>query len=134
MKRVAMVLLALVGLFGASAATDDITLETAAPVVVKTVPEAGAVDVDPKLTQLTVTFSKEMQGGSWSFMTLSKESFPPVDGRPKYLEDKRTCVLPVKLELGRTYAAGINGQQSGNFKDTGGRAAMQYVLVFSTKA
>src|SRR6266404_1362130 len=86
---------------------EEITLETARPVVVKSAPESGAKDVDPGTTQISVTFSKQMQGGTWSWCVLSKESYPGTSEAPKYLEDKRTCVLPVKLQAGRTYAVWI---------------------------
>ena len=99
----------------------------------KTVPEAGADGVNPKLTEIKVTFSKDMQDGTWSWSTLSKESFPNVDGKPRYLSDKRTCVLPVKLEPGKTYAIWVNSEKFDNFKDTGGRSAVPYLLVFKTK-
>lgn len=134
MKRVAVALVALVsGLAGTAVLADDVTLESVPPVVVKTVPEAGAADVDPKLTQVKVTFSKEMQAGSWSWAALSKESFPKLGGKPKYLADKRTCVLPVKLEPGKTYAIWVNSEKFGNFKDTDGRSAVPYLLVFKTR-
>ena len=53
----------------------------------KTVPAAGSDDVDPKLTEIKVTFSKDMQDESWSWSGLSTESFPKMDGKPKYLAD-----------------------------------------------
>jgi RNA polymerase sigma-70 factor (ECF subfamily) len=112
---------------------DEVTLESVPPVVVKTVPEAGAGEVDPKLTEIKVTFSKDMQDGSWSWATLSEESFPKMDGKPKYLADKRTCVLPVKLEPGKTYAIWVNSEKFRNFKDADGRSAVPYLLVFKTK-
>ncbi len=124
------VLLALVVV--AQLAAQDVTIETAPPVVVKTVPEAGVADVDPKTTEIKVTFSKDMQDGSWSWSTVSKESFPKLDGAPKYLPDKRTCVLPVKLEPGKTYGIWLNSQKFGNFKDADGRSAVPYLLVFRT--
>ena len=134
MKRVAVVFAALVGgLTGAAGRADDVTLESVPPVVVKTVPEAGAAEVDPKLTEIKVTFSKVMKDGGWSWAMLSKESFPKMDGKPKYLADKRTCVLPVKLEPGKTYAVWVNHEKFNNFKDTGGRPAVPYLLVFKTK-
>ena len=134
MKRVAVVFVILVGgLVGAAARADEVTLESVPPVVVKTVPEAGAGEVDPNLTEIKVTFSKDMQDGSWSWTTLSKESFPKLDGKPKYLADKRTCVLPVKLEPGKTYSIWVNSEKFGNFKDTDGRSAVPYLLVFKTK-
>src|SRR5437016_211971 len=134
MKRVTAILVALAGgLIGAAARADDVTLESVPPVVVKTVPEAGVGDVDPKQAEIRVTFSKDMQDGSWSWSTLSKESFPKVDGKPKYLADKRTCVLPVKLEPGKTYAIWVNSEKFGNFRDPNGRSAVPYLLVFKTK-
>ena len=89
--------------------------------------------MDPKLTEIKVTFSKDMRDGSWSWSTLSQESFPKLDGKPKYLADKRTCVLPVKLEPGKTYAVWVNSEKFDNFKDAGGRSAVPYLLVFKTK-
>jgi hypothetical protein len=134
MKGMAVVFVTLVGgLIGAAARADDVTLESVPPVVVKTVPKAGTAEVDPKLTEIKVTFSKDMQDGSWSWATHSKESFPKLDGKPKYLADKRTCVLPVKLEPGKTYAIWVNSAKFGNFKDTDGRSAVPYLLVFKTK-
>jgi hypothetical protein len=132
MKSMAFVLF-VGGLIGAAAWAGDVTLASVPPVVVKTVPEAGTADVDPKLTEVKVTFSKEMQDGSWSWATHSKESFPKLDGSPKYLADKRTCVLPVKLEPGKTYAIWVNTEKLGNFKDPDGRSALPYLLVFKTK-
>ena len=131
MNRATVILVALV--LGTAARADDVTLETVPPVVVKTVPEAGSGDVDPKLTEIKVTFSKDMQDGSWSWATLTKESFPQLDGKPKYLADKRTCVLPVKLEPGKTYAIWVNSEKHVSFKDPDGRSAVPYLLVFKTK-
>lgn len=123
----------LVSLIVSAARADDVTLESVPPVVAKTVPEAGSGEVDPKLTEIKVTFSKNMQVGSWSWATLSKESFPQVEGKPKYLADKRTCVLPVKLEPGKTYAIWINSEKFENFKDADGHPSVPYLLVFKTK-
>ncbi|QEL18900.1 Ig-like domain-containing protein [Limnoglobus roseus] len=134
MRRVTVMLATLAcGLIGAAARADEITLDAVPPVVVKTVPEAGAGDVEASLTEIKVTFSKDMEDASWSWVTLSKESYPKVDGKPKYLADKRTCALPVKLEAGKTYAVWVNSEKFGNFKDADGRSAVPYLLVFKTK-
>ncbi len=111
----------------------EVTLESAPPVVVKTAPEAGSGEVDPSTTEIRVTFSKEMQDGSWSWSTASRETYPEAAGKPKYAEDKRTCVLPVKLQPGRTYAIWVNSQKFRNFKDAKGQPAVPYLLVFKTK-
>jgi len=112
---------------------EEITLETARPVVIKSMPEAGAEGVDPGLAQISVTFSKQMQGGAWSWCVLSKESYPGTSEAPKYLEDKRTCVLPVKLQPGKTYAVWINSEKFYDFKDTTGQPAVPFLLVFKTR-
>jgi hypothetical protein len=116
-----------------SAPAQEITLETAPPVVVKASPEAGSADVDPGTTEIRVTFSKEMQDRSWSWSTASPDTFPKTVGQPKYLDNKRTCVLSVKLEPGKTYAIWVNSQKFRGFKDTTGQAAVPYLLVFKTK-
>lgn len=104
----------------------------AAPTVVKTVPENGAKEVDPGLTEIRVTFSKDMRDGSWSWTQRSDDSYPEVTGKPHYV-DKRTCVLPVKLEPGKTYWIGLNSARFGNFKDPAGRSAVPFPLSFTTR-
>jgi RNA polymerase sigma-70 factor (ECF subfamily) len=111
---------------------DEITLESVPPVVVKSVPAAGTSDIDPKTTEIKVTFSKNMKAGTWSWSTLSKESFPEVDGTPRYLDDERTCVLPVKLQPEKTYAIWVNSIKFQNFKDSNGIPSVPYLLVFRT--
>jgi RNA polymerase sigma-70 factor (ECF subfamily) len=109
-----------------------VSLETAPPVVVKTSPVAGAQDVDPQLAEITVTFSKPMTDGSWSWATWSDDSFPETQGRPRYLADQRTCVLPVKLQPGRFYALWLNSEKFRNFKDAQQTPAVPYLLTFHT--
>ena len=101
--------------------------------VVRTIPESGSVDVDPALTEIRVTFSKEMLDGGWSCVNLSKESFPAAAGDPKFDQDKRTFVFPVKLEPGKTYAILFNSEKYKNFMDTKRNPAMSYLLVFETR-
>jgi RNA polymerase sigma-70 factor (ECF subfamily) len=56
----------------------------------------------------------------------------PDAGEVAYDKEKKTCVLPVKLEPGKTYAVWINSEKFANFKDIGGRPAVPYLLVFTT--
>jgi RNA polymerase sigma-70 factor (ECF subfamily) len=121
------------GVAGGAGGADEVTVDNSAPVVVKTVPQAGAIDVDAKTTEIKVTFSKDMLDNNWSWASVSKESFPKMAGKPKYLADKRTCVLPVKLEAGKTYAIWVNSEKFRNFKDADKRPAVPYLLVFRTK-
>ena len=48
----------------------------------------------------------------------------PTAGAPHYEKDKRTCVLPVKLEAGKVYAIWLNSAKFTNFKDTDGHPAV----------
>ena len=134
MKLIACLLAGLaLGFTAPARKAEDLTIATAPPVVVKTVPQAGAADVDPGLRTIKVTFSKDMLDGNWSWVQLSDESFPKVDGKPEYEKDKRTCVLPVKLEPGKAYTIWLNSEKFENFKDADGRPAVPYLLVFETK-
>ncbi len=104
------------------------------PVVVRTVPQSGDTQVDTdKVKEIRVTFSKDMMDESWSWAQISDETFPKTDGKIHYEKDRRTCVLPVKLEAGKTYVLWLNSERFVNFKDTDGRSAVPYLLVFETK-
>jgi len=110
------------------------SVKTMAPSVVKTVPQAGATDVDPALKEITVTFSKDMiTDRMWSVCQVSKETYPETAGQIHYLPDKRTCVIPVKLQPGKTYVLWFNRGQFNSFRDTGNNPAVPYMLVFQTK-
>jgi len=108
-------------------------IEEMPPVVVKTFPESGAKNVDPSISEIRVTFNKEMMDQSWSWVQIAPENFPKIIEAPRYLEDKRTCVIKVKLEPGKTYIIWVNTQKFTNFKDKNGRPAVPYLLMFETK-
>jgi RNA polymerase sigma factor (sigma-70 family) len=111
-----------------------VSIRSAPPVVIATVPQSGKAGVDAKaVKELRVTYSKTMTDGSWSWSTWGEENFPKTTGKPHYLPDKRTCVLPVALEPGRTYAIWLNSGNFGNFKDREGRPAVPYLLIFESK-
>jgi RNA polymerase sigma-70 factor (ECF subfamily) len=109
------------------------TVDSMAPVVVKTVPEAGAKDVAPGEIEIKVTFSKEMADQSWSWCSLWQDSLPEGIGKIKYEADHKTCVMKVKLEPNKTYGCWINTQKFHGFQDTQGHAAVPYLLVFQTR-
>jgi hypothetical protein len=47
-------------------------------------------------------------------------------GKIHYLKDKKTCVLPVKLEPGKTYVIWINSGKYNYFKDKDENSAIPY--------
>lgn len=110
------------------------TVDSVAPVVVKTVPEAGAKDVAAGEMEIKVTFSKEMADNSWSWSSAWKGSEPAIIGKPRYDADKKTCILKVKLEPNKTYGYWINSQKFTGFRDKQGRPAVPYFFVFQTKS
>ena len=108
-------------------------IEHMSPVVVKTSPESGAKNVDPSISEIRITFNKEMTDQSWSWVQVAPENFPELIGGPRYLEDRRTCVINVILEPGKTYIIWLNTQKFINFKDKDGHPARPYLLIFETK-
>jgi hypothetical protein len=102
------------------------------PVVVRTIPEAGARDVPPDLAEIRVTFSKEMRGGTWSWCSEEAQTPPPLSN-VHYEADRRTIVATAKLAPGQKYAIWLN--KSGgctNFRDAQGNSAVPYLLSFET--
>jgi hypothetical protein len=113
----------------------EYSVATLPAVVVKTVPQAGDIKVDPNITEIRVTYSKRMLDRSWSWGQISDDTMPPTTGEPHYLPDGKTCVLPVKLEPGRTYVLQLNSLTGkfANFKDRKQKPAVPYLLVFQTR-
>ncbi len=107
-------------------------IDSIAPVVVKTVPEAGSTNVPPGEMEIKVTFSKEMTDQSWSWSTAWANSTPESVGKPYYDADHKTCVLKVKLEPDKTYGYWINSQNFHGFRDIQNHPALPYLLTFHT--
>ena len=112
------------------ARTQDI--DNFAPVVVKTVPEAGTKNVPPGEYEVKITFSKEMADQSWSWSAAWQNSDPESVEKPHYEADHRTCVMKVKLEPGKTYGWWINSPKFHGFCDTQNHPAIPYLLTFKT--
>jgi RNA polymerase sigma-70 factor (ECF subfamily) len=97
-------------------------------------PKVGATDVDPALREIRVTFSKPMRDKSWSWTSGNVYATPKTNGEIHYENGRRTCVMPVKLEPGKTYVMGINSERFQGFQDADGRPALPYLLAFRTRA
>ena len=102
------------------------------PVVVAMHPANGATGVDPATAELRVEFSVPMGGGySW---TGGGDAYPaaPEEQRPRWTEDRRTCVLPVRLEPNREYRLGLNSPSHRNFQSAAGVPLDPLVYTFRT--
>jgi len=135
MKRIGFILLLIIFLVTCIHfhQISDADMEEMPPVVVKTSPESGAKNVDPSISEIRVIFNKEMMDRSWSWVQIAPENFPKIIEGPQYMEDKRTCVVKVKLEPGKTYIIWLNTQKFQNFKDRAGRPALPSLLMFETR-
>ena len=112
--------------------TQGVGSAQAPPRIVATSPAVGATEVDPALTEITVTFDQDMAAGfSW---TGSGPDYPmSPEGAKARWRDRRTCVLPVKLEAGRYYRVGINSTSYRNFKNVRDVAAEPSAIYFATR-
>lgn len=104
----------------------------AVPRVVATSPAVGAIDVDSATAEITVTFDRDMGSGfSW---TGGGPDYPPArKGKDAFWRDRRTCVLPVKLQPGRYYRVGINSDSFRNFQSADGAPAPPSAIYFATE-
>ena len=136
MKVLFVALLAVGGLMTLvmAGSEEKLTVKTAPPVVTKTIPVSGDTRVVASTTkEIRVTFSKPMQDGSWSWVTASNDTTLPIQGKPRFDKDGKTCIVKVDLKPGRTYATWLNSQKFQGFRDEDGRPAVPYLLVFETK-
>lgn len=116
-------------------AGNELSVQTMPPVVVETFPRAGDTNVDPAVSEIRVTFSKDMMTENmWSWVIHTEDSFPEIAGEVRYLPDGRTCVAPVKLYPGRKYAIWFNSPnyRHNAFRDQANNPAVPYLLVFET--
>ena len=107
-------------------------VETPYPQIVRTIPEVGATGVKTSLRDIRIIFDRDMSGGmSW---TGGPPEFPPTDERRKAKWiNKRTCLLPVKLQKGQYYRVGINSKSYRNFKAADGTPAPPSAIYFATE-
>lgn len=114
--------------------SQQVSVESMAPSVIRTIPVCGDTNVDPGLKQIKVTFSKDMKTNRmWAVCQISKETFPELNGETGYSDD-RTCVVPVKLEPNKTYVVWFNRAQFNSFRDKKNNPAVPYQLVFKTRS
>ncbi len=112
---------------------DEDYLATYRPSVVRTIPQAGDQAVDPNLGEIRVTFGKDMQDRSWSWVQTSPSTYP--ETHDVWYEDARTNVLSVTLEPEHVYAIWLNYDPDFmSFVDTQGNRAVPYLLTFRTAA
>jgi RNA polymerase sigma-70 factor (ECF subfamily) len=130
--RLLVAVLAIALLPMSSGAAPGIAANEASPQIVNTSPQIGATGVNPSLSEITVTFDRDMgKGMSW---TGEPPQFPPIDqSRKPMWKDRRTCALPVKLEKASFYRLGINSSMHQNFRSADGTPALPAAIFFTTQ-
>ena len=108
--------------------------DNVAPRVKSTSPQNGAQDVDPSLTEISVTFNEPMMDGNWSWCFEDKDKFPEMTGDLHYTNNNTTNILAVRLEPDKEYVIWINTASFKNFKDKAGNPAEPYKFTFKTTA
>ncbi len=119
--------------FTTRGASEELKARVQKPVILEMSPANGSENVDPRTTELRVTFSVPMGGGfSW---TGGEPDFPaePEGTGPRWTGDQRTCVLPVRLEPNRQYRLGLNSPSHKNFQSAAGVPLDPVIYTFKTE-
>jgi hypothetical protein len=122
-SRLAAAAVAIVAMLGVP------VVHAARPRVVSTTPAIGATDVDPALTEVRITFDQDMDAG----MSLCGATPPKITARPTWVE-KRTLVVPVALEPGKSYELTTNCPPNKlNTRSVAGEPAEVVSIRFATR-
>jgi len=103
--------------------------------VIKAEPENGAKEADFRLKQITVTFSRPVAPGDFSWVIYRGSGEYPgarEGGAPQLSADRLTATLEVRLSPDTVYAIGLNDPSYFGYKDTKGRPVLPYGLCFKT--
>ena len=100
------------------------------PKVTQMVPENGAQNVDPKLSQIRVVFDQDMNSRGYSVCG-GGPKFPKLIGKPRWL-NRRTLVMRVTLLPSHEYQFSINCPSAQNFRSVRGEPAVPYPVRFRT--
>jgi hypothetical protein len=105
----------------------------AQPLVIACQPENGETEVDPGLSEITLTFDSDMTATTaWTEGRETNSPPTPAGLRPRW-RDRCTWALPVKLEAGHYYRLQINRMDHKDFRGANGQPAGQFVLCFTTR-
>ncbi len=107
-------------------------LASEVPKIVKLEPEDKAKEVDPEtVKEIRITFDRDMNTTSWSWCG-DENSVPKAAGDVRYV-DKRTCVMPVKLEEKKCYCIYVNSERFKGFRSADGIPVESVPYRFTTK-
>lgn len=113
------------------------TLMAKLPRIVSLSPADKDQQVDPATTELRIEFDRSMQTTSFAIVGNSADVPPAAvtpDGpaKPRFVENGKVFLLPIKLEPGKTYRFSINGLYRIGFQSTDGRFLDPVQVTFTT--
>lgn len=117
--------------FTTEGASRSVERQVQVPQIVEIEPANHTEDVDPKTRTLRVTFDMPMgEGMSWCG---GGSNFPTIDEsrKSRWSKSGRSCILPVKLEPGKTYQIGLNSLHHINFQSKWGVPLAPVVYEFT---
>ncbi len=109
--------------FTTRGAAEEVKARMLAPQIASFLPANRDQRVSPELTELRITFNVPMgRGCSWCSAGDDGSDFPKGrEGKAAYwLDDQKTCVLPVALEPGKAYRLSLNSPWHINFQSLSG--------------
>jgi hypothetical protein len=127
MVNFAVIIIVLSSGFAGTDATQTALAER--PTVITTTPAVGA-RISPGPFLLSATFDRPMMDGSYSFVQVSKDTYPECKGQPTRSPDGRTFTLRCTARAGRHYEVWFNRPPYLNFKSIRGAPAKPSRLKF----
>lgn len=116
-------------------ATGGYRAEELPPRVVRTSPQQGALNVDPDLKTLSITFDRPMRRETWSLGPVPGRGEYPLSfsRNPRFDQRGLTCIVPLSLKPDTVYALSINPGNGTGFKSRAGAPALPFPLAFKTR-
>lgn len=104
------------------------------PKVLSIEPRNGALDVDPGLKRLVITFDRQMRDQSWSIVKLKGERCPLGKATPAYDAARRVLEVAIELEPGTSYRFMLNSEGMDGFRSAEGVPLAPFEVAFTTRA
>lgn len=110
---------------------EQAALEARRPKIVAMTPAPGAVDVDPALAAITITFDRPMRA-EWSIVG-GGEDYPEVAGTIAYDPSATVLTVPVRLRADWTYRFWLNRGRYQNFRSADDVPLAPVEVEFTTR-
>jgi hypothetical protein len=117
--------------FTTRGAPADLVAKLQQPKVLSTLPQNGDRKVDSRVSEIRITFNREMNTGF--SLVGDGPLFPRGRLRPYWDADRTTLIWPVDLDPNHEYKFGINNFGFKNFANTCGVPASPMVVEFKTR-